>query len=194
MKRLIAATCAAATAMMSGCAVMPLQEAQALHAQVQQLTLHEAVETSYLHTLCEQATDLEGRVKRLERMHHLSHERVREVHIYFDLGSAEIRPSETPKLNLVSGLVTKHPGVDVRLVGYTDTVGSAGANKALAERRDEAVRSALGVRHVNVSSSHTMAHGKVHGKNNEKNAHNRRVEIHMHGARPTSSCRQIPLS
>ncbi|MCC5861632.1 MAG: OmpA family protein [Gammaproteobacteria bacterium] len=59
--------------------------------------------------------------------------------IYFDTGSAAIRPESTGTLTEIGWTLEQHPGLRVRIEGHTDSVGDAQANLQLSEQRARAV-------------------------------------------------------
>ena len=64
--------------------------------------------------------------------------------ILFDNGKSTIRKSAEPNLKQIAASISKRfNGGEVRVYGFTDSVGSAGYNKELAEQRAAAVRSWL---------------------------------------------------
>jgi len=59
-------------------------------------------------------------------------------HIYYDLGSANIRQDAVPDLEKVVTLMTENPGISVTLCSHTDSRGSDSANLELSQRRAQA--------------------------------------------------------
>ncbi len=59
--------------------------------------------------------------------------------VNFDFNSSEIRPSSRPVLDQAAEILKANPGVDVRVEGHTDAIGSEEYNQALSVRRAEAV-------------------------------------------------------
>jgi len=55
--------------------------------------------------------------------------------VHFSIGSAHLSPDAMQTLTLAVNHLRAYPGVQVKLSGYTDMLGSAAANKALAEQR-----------------------------------------------------------
>lgn len=106
-----------------------------------------------------------------------------EVHgIYFDFGSATLRPESDAALRQIADALTADPAWRVRLEGHTDNIGSAPANQALSEARASAVQSAL-VSRFGIAGDRLTATG--HGATKPKapndtlagRARNRRVEL-----------------
>ncbi len=59
--------------------------------------------------------------------------------VFFDTGSANLRPESAPELNRLARLLKENPGLNVRINGHTDNVGSPEDNQALSEARAKAV-------------------------------------------------------
>ena len=106
-----------------------------------------------------------------------------EVHgIYFDFGSAIIRPESEPALKEIAVALARNPGWRISVEGHTDNVGGDAANLDLSKRRAEAVRQALTTRYQ-VDASRLTTTGFGASRPNEPNAtpegraRNRRVEL-----------------
>lgn len=63
------------------------------------------------------------------------------VHFYFN--RADIRKEYLPYLNVVARFMKTHPSVKVKIVGYTDDVGSKSYNDRLARKRALSVKNYL---------------------------------------------------
>jgi outer membrane protein OmpA-like peptidoglycan-associated protein len=106
-----------------------------------------------------------------------------EVHgIYFDFGSATIKPESEPALKEIADAIEKNPTWKVSVEGHTDNIGGDAANLDLSKRRAEAVKQTLTTRyHVDASKLTTTGFGAARPKepNNapEGRARNRRVEL-----------------
>jgi outer membrane protein OmpA-like peptidoglycan-associated protein len=61
----------------------------------------------------------------------------------FDIGSAQIKPAATPALQKLSDVMLQHERTLARVVGHTDSSGTADYNLYLSERRAEAVADCL---------------------------------------------------
>jgi OmpA-OmpF porin, OOP family len=102
--------------------------------------------------------------------------------IYFDTGSDRIRPESTPTLKEIGEMLKEHGDLKLTIEGHTDNVGSADANKALAEKRAAAVKAFL-VTSYGVDGSRLQAAGfgdqKPVAPNTtaEGRQQNRRVEL-----------------
>ena len=99
--------------------------------------------------------------------------------VHFDTGSAALGDDDQPVLDEVSGFLSQYPIATVVITGYADTQGSLEANRALAERRAQAVARALrGLGGPLAGSVSVVAVGEPEGAApSEANPENRRVEI-----------------
>jgi len=102
--------------------------------------------------------------------------------IYFDFGTADLRPESSGALADIGRLMAAHSDWKLSVEGHTDAVGTAAANLALSQRRAEAVRTALTTRY-RVPAARIAAAGFGQSKPKEPNttiegrARNRRVEL-----------------
>ena len=103
--------------------------------------------------------------------------------ILFDEGKSTIRKSAEPNLKQIAASINKRfNGGEVRVYGFTDSIGSAGSNKELAEQRAASVRSWL-VANSGVDSSrislNPIGEGRPVASNDTEQGRqqNRRVEI-----------------
>lgn len=76
----------------------------------------------------------------------ISDGRVATQGIYFDTGSAQLRPESTPTLAEIADALRQNPALRLTVEGHTDNVGDPGANRALSEQRARAVIAYLGSR------------------------------------------------
>lgn len=101
--------------------------------------------------------------------------------IYFRPASARLDAKSRPLLTEVEGVVGKCPTLKVEVSGYTDSDGSPEANKALSERRAQAVTDALVAGGVPPQQISAAGHGEenpVAANDTPKNkALNRRIEF-----------------
>lgn len=99
--------------------------------------------------------------------------------VYFDTGSAALKDSDQAALNEVAGFISQYPIATVVITGYADTQGSLEANRALAQRRAQAVAQALrGLGGPIAGSVSVVAVGEPEGAaDSEANPDNRRVDI-----------------
>jgi len=63
--------------------------------------------------------------------------------VLFDTGKYELRPPAREALAKLSGIVLAHPGLQLTIEGYTDSIGSDVFNDLLSEQRALAVRTYL---------------------------------------------------
>lgn len=59
--------------------------------------------------------------------------------VFFETGSAALRPESASELNRLKDLLEENPGLKIRINGHTDNVGSEEDNLALSENRAKAV-------------------------------------------------------
>jgi outer membrane protein OmpA-like peptidoglycan-associated protein len=106
-----------------------------------------------------------------------------EVHgIFFDFGSATIKPESEPVLKEIADAIGTNPAWKLSVEGHTDNVGGDATNLELSRRRADAVKSALTMRyHVDASKLATVGFGAARPKEPndtaEGRARNRRVEL-----------------
>lgn len=102
--------------------------------------------------------------------------------VYFDLGSADLRPESAAALSEIGRVMGSHADWKLSVEGHTDAVGTAASNLALSRRRAEAVKAALSSRY-RVAASRLTAAGFGQTVPREPNttlegrARNRRVEV-----------------
>ncbi len=63
--------------------------------------------------------------------------------VLFDTGKYTLRAGAREKLARVAGILAGHPGLQMAVEGYTDSVGSESSNQQLSERRAASVRDYL---------------------------------------------------
>ena len=101
--------------------------------------------------------------------------------VNFAFNSAEIEPAARPVLNQAAELLKENPGVDVRVEGHTDAIGSDEYNRELSVRRAEAVYRYLVNRGVDPERFTVEGFGKTRpiASNDTESgrAQNRRVEL-----------------
>jgi outer membrane protein OmpA-like peptidoglycan-associated protein len=106
-----------------------------------------------------------------------------EIHgIYFDFGSATIKPESDAALREIAAVMTKNPAWKLNVEGHTDNIGGEAANLDLSRRRADAVKQALMTRyHVDAARLTTTGFGATRPKEPnttpEGRARNRRVEL-----------------
>src|SRR5262245_11913614 len=98
--------------------------------------------------------------------------------VYFDTGSAAIGDDDQATLDEVAGFISEYPIATVVITGYADTQGSLEANRALAQRRAQAVAQALRGLGGPAGPVSVVTVGEPEGAaDSEANQENRRVEI-----------------
>lgn len=68
--------------------------------------------------------------------------------IFFDTGSATVKPESTPTLEQIAALLKSNAKLSLLVVGHTDNVGDFQSNLALSQRRATAVVEALVKQHA----------------------------------------------
>jgi outer membrane protein OmpA-like peptidoglycan-associated protein len=99
--------------------------------------------------------------------------------IYFDTGSAALGDQERAGLDSVASFISQYPISTVVITGYADTQGSTEANRALGQRRAQAVAAALrGLGGPIAGTVSVVAVGEPEGAaDSEANPENRKVEV-----------------
>lgn len=103
--------------------------------------------------------------------------------IYFDFGSAKLRPESDPVLKQIAGYLQGNPDKKVSIEGHTDSTGDEKANQVLSENRAKAVVEALKGFQVKPGVLAATGYGasKPIGDNKTINgrAQNRRVTVRL---------------
>lgn len=101
--------------------------------------------------------------------------------VLFAFGKEGLMPSSRPKLDKLAQFLRENPERNLRVEGYTDSVGTAHYNQRLSERRAVTVRDALIRRGVMAERINAMGYGKdfpvASNATEQGRAMNRRVEI-----------------
>ena len=101
--------------------------------------------------------------------------------IFFDFNKAEIKAESEPTLEEIVKLMRGNAALRVLIVGHTDNVGSFEPNKALSQKRAEAVLSALSGKGIEakrmLSAGVSYAAPLATNATEEGRARNRRVEL-----------------
>ncbi len=101
--------------------------------------------------------------------------------VYFDFDKATVNADERGKLSAVSDWLKANPGHALFLAGHADKRGTPEYNRALGERRADAVREYLVGLGISASLLYPTSYGSdrpaVDGDTEEAFAKNRRVEI-----------------
>ena len=105
------------------------------------------------------------------------------VRVHFYLNSASIKKEYLPYLNVVAKYLKTHPDVKVKIVGYTDNIGSKSYNDKLALKRAQAIKKHLVKMGVNPNRIVIEGIGKdkyiVSNKNEIDRFTNRRAEFYV---------------
>lgn len=108
---------------------------------------------------------------------------IKDVKINFKTDSAVVSPKYDAELAELGQLLKTHPGKKVRVVGHTDSTGSAAYNKKLSEKRAKAVAAALNRNGVTSNNIEIIGEGKdfpvATNKTKEGRAANRRVNANI---------------
>ncbi len=101
--------------------------------------------------------------------------------IYFDFDSSSIRPEYAALITSHAKFLAASGGIKIRIEGHTDERGSREYNIALAERRAQAVRTALSLQGAGDGQLTTVSYGEerpaVAGGDEAAYEKNRRVEL-----------------
>jgi len=103
--------------------------------------------------------------------------------VLFDFNSSALRPSSRDALRQMAEVFQKYPDTTLSVQGHTDSIGSAGYNQRLSERRAGSVSNYLEDLGVRSSRIETIGYGKSRPRATNSTAAgrqlNRRVEIHV---------------
>ena len=109
--------------------------------------------------------------------------------ILFDTGSAVLKPAAVTQLEKVGAIMAKYSDNRVRVLGHTDSTGSARANEELSLRRADAVKRVLVGRGVLEKQITALGQGETQpvadNKTADGRAKNRRVELHIDVPQPS---------
>jgi outer membrane protein OmpA-like peptidoglycan-associated protein len=101
--------------------------------------------------------------------------------IYFDSGSANIKPESYPVLDSVAILLRDNPSARIQIAGHTDSDGSTSSNQSLSERRAQSVFQYLVSKGIQGSRLTTIGYGEdrpvVANDSAANKARNRRIEF-----------------
>jgi len=105
--------------------------------------------------------------------------------IYFESGSAQIKPESFSILDNVAQTLIDNAGVQVRIAGHTDSDGSSSYNQGLSERRANSVLDYLVRKGVPANTLTTIGYGEenpvVPNTSAANKAQNRRIEFTVLG-------------
>jgi outer membrane protein OmpA-like peptidoglycan-associated protein len=103
--------------------------------------------------------------------------------VLFEFGRADVKPGAGADIGKLAEFLRQHPDRRIRIEGYTDSVGGADYNKALSQRRADAVRAALVAQGVPADRIDTAGYGKEYpvadNSSDTNRALNRRVEVYI---------------
>lgn len=103
--------------------------------------------------------------------------------ISFDTGRADIKPNLRPILDQFASGLSGQPNTEVRIIGHTDSTGSAAVNDPLSTQRAAATRDYLAQRGVDPQRVMIAGHGErepvADNSTDAGRARNRRVEIYL---------------
>ncbi len=110
-------------------------------------------------------------------------ERIVLNNLFFDFGSAELRPESHAELDRLAQFLAERPSVTIELSGHTDNVGTDAANKTLSQDRVNAVKSYLSGKGVAEARMKAVGYGKAKplagNTTEEGRQRNRRVEFRI---------------
>jgi outer membrane protein OmpA-like peptidoglycan-associated protein len=105
--------------------------------------------------------------------------------VLFDVGKYTLKEPAREKLAKLSGIILSHPGLNLRVEGYTDSTGSDAFNQKLSEQRADTVREYLINQGLAPDSISSVGYGKAYpvasNDTSAGRAMNRRVEIIVSG-------------
>jgi outer membrane protein OmpA-like peptidoglycan-associated protein len=101
--------------------------------------------------------------------------------VLFDTAQATLKPGAASTLDRLAAFMREYPGRHVRIEGHTDSRGSDEFNRALSERRADAVRDALVGRDIDSARIRSVGLGEAYPVASNETVdgmqQNRRVEI-----------------
>lgn len=101
--------------------------------------------------------------------------------LYFESGGAVLTTESAALLPKIIESATQRPGVDISIIGHSDTVGKAEANAALALRRAQAIADLLKEKGLKAAALSIESHGEanllVKTPDETPEPRNRRVEV-----------------
>jgi outer membrane protein OmpA-like peptidoglycan-associated protein len=116
--------------------------------------------------------------------------------VLFDTAKFSLRPAAREKLARVAGILAGHPGLQLQVEGYTDSVGSDEYNQQLSENRATSVRDYLTGAGIATTSVTAKGFGKTlpvaSNSTSAGRQQNRRVELVVSGDVIGSDIRALP--
>ncbi|MEZ5303952.1 MAG: OmpA family protein [Verrucomicrobiales bacterium] len=101
-------------------------------------------------------------------------------HVYFGFDRFDIAPAERGKVQQVASYLRQNSGKSLLIAGFTDSIGTAEYNRALGERRAQAVRSALIGLGIPGDRVQTLSFGEDLPADPGNHAANRRAEFGLY--------------
>lgn len=101
--------------------------------------------------------------------------------IYFDSGSANLKPESYPVIDSVAILLRDNPSARIQIAGHTDSDGSTASNQGLSERRAQSVHQYLVSKGIAGNRMTSIGYGEdrpvVANDSAANKARNRRIEF-----------------
>lgn len=101
--------------------------------------------------------------------------------LYFESGGAKLTPESEALLPKIIETTAKRPGVDISIIGHSDTAGKAEINEALAMQRAQVIADLIKAKGLKVDALSIESHGErnllVKTPDETPEPRNRRVEI-----------------
>ncbi|MGA9334759.1 MAG: OmpA family protein [Rudaea sp.] len=133
------------------------------------------------------ATDLRQRLRNMHATRGAEGMQMTLDDIAFAPGQSSLRPAAKASLDKLVQFVQSHPSKPVRIEGFTDSSGSAQANRVLSQRRADAVRHALIAAGVASSRITSIGLGETRpvasNATEQGRARNRRVDVILEDAK-----------
>lgn len=105
--------------------------------------------------------------------------------VLFDFGKYTLKDNAKLALARISGIIISHPGLNLVVEGYTDSIGSDEYNQKLSEQRADTVRDFLVSQGLNMQMMSAVGYGKAYpvapNDTAANRALNRRVELVVSG-------------
>ncbi|GAB4213308.1 MAG: hypothetical protein Fur007_07220 [Rhodoferax sp.] len=82
-------------------------------------------------------------------------------HLYFESGGGQLTPQSEALLPQIKSLIASRPGVDLSIIGHTDTVGNPQDNEKLGLLRAQLVSKLLKIQELAPDAMHVESHGET---------------------------------